>query len=197
MANSPFPANFDPSGGITGIYNAFEPSETARDEVYVDLEDVRGGWNIVREVGRRIERSQGPTHQLYSGHRGVGKSTELLRLKAHLEEQGFLVVYFAADQADLEPEDVSYADVLLACTRNLVKTVRLEKDSRNPILEWLSNRWGDFKNLATDLVDTKVKFDSLSVEQQILQFTKLTANLRAVPSIRQKVRQAVDENTVS
>ena len=66
MADSPFPADFDPSGGIAGIYNAFEPSETAREEFYVQLEAVRGGWDILRELGKRIERSQHPTHQLYS-----------------------------------------------------------------------------------------------------------------------------------
>ncbi|MGD1850010.1 MAG: ATP-binding protein, partial [Cyanophyceae cyanobacterium] len=158
MADSPFPADFDPSGGIAGIYNAFEPSETAREEFYVQLEAVRGGWDILRELGKRIERSQHPTHQLYSGHRGVGKSTELLRLKKRLEAHKFSVVYFAADQADFEPEDVSYAYVLLACSRNLVRAIKLA-EGRNPILQWLSSRWGEFKELA----QTPMTFDSLSV----------------------------------
>jgi hypothetical protein len=34
-------------------------------------------------------------------------------------------------------------------------------------------------------------------QSQILQFAKLTANLRAVPSTRQKIREQVDANTVS
>ncbi|MEM9245715.1 MAG: ATP-binding protein [Cyanobacteria bacterium P01_F01_bin.153] len=198
MSADPFPTNFDPTGGyvatdaIAKIYSAFEPFVTADPKVYVHLEAVRGGWDIFQAVGRRIERAAFPTHQLYSGHRGVGKSTELLRLKERLESQDFSVVYFAADQADIEPEDASYADVLLACTRNLLDQVRLET-KENPILGWLASRWGEFKELA----QTPVNFESLTVEQQIAQFTKLTANLRAVPSIRTEVRRAIDNNTVS
>ncbi|MEM6502697.1 MAG: ATP-binding protein [Cyanobacteria bacterium P01_C01_bin.89] len=197
MSADPFPTSFDPTGGyvatdtIAKIYSAFEPSITADPAVYVNLKTVRGGWDIFQAVGRRIERAAFPTHQLYSGHRGVGKSTELLRLKKHLEEQDFKVVYFAADQADIEPEDASYADVLLACTRNLLNQVQLETDE-NPILRWLESRWGEFKELA----QTSVSFETLTVEQQIAQFAKLTANLRAVPSIRTEVRRVIDNNTV-
>ena len=177
---------------IGKIYSAFEPFKPAESHVYVHLEAVRGGWDIFREMGRRIDRAEYPTCQLYSGHRGVGKSTELLRLKLWLEERDFFVVYFAADQADIEPEDASFADVILACTRNLVQQVRLETDE-NPILTWLSSRWGEFKELA----QSDVEFTSLTIEQKIFQFAKLTANLRAVPSIRDRVRRAVDNHTVA
>jgi hypothetical protein len=177
---------------IGKIYSAFEPFKPAESHVYVHLEAVRGGWDIFREMGRRIDRAEYPTCQLYSGHRGVGKSTELLRLKLWLEERDFFVVYFAADQADIEPEDASYADVILACTRNLVQQVRLETDE-NPILTWLSSRWGEFKELA----QSDVEFESLSLKQKLLQFGELTAKLRAVPSVRDRVRRSVDNHAVS
>ncbi|WP_353736013.1 MULTISPECIES: hypothetical protein [unclassified Okeania] len=45
------------------------------------------------------------TCQLYAGHRGAGKSTELLRLKQYLESQKIFVVYFAADEQDIDAED--------------------------------------------------------------------------------------------
>ncbi|NJN62756.1 MAG: ATP-binding protein [Coleofasciculaceae cyanobacterium RL_1_1] len=189
-------SNFaDPSSYYTLIdrlHNVFEPFP-APSQVYVHLNDVRGGWDVKRVTGARIKRSEAPTCQLYSGHRGVGKSTELLRLKQWLEDDcDFFVVYFAADQADVEPEDVSYADVILACTRNLVQMVRLETNE-NPILTWLGNRWGELKDLAT----SEVEFSSLSIEQKLFEFGKLSANLRAVPSIRAQVRKTVDAHTVS
>jgi hypothetical protein len=37
------------------------------------------------DVGRQITLANRITHQLYTGHRGAGKSTELLRLQADLE----------------------------------------------------------------------------------------------------------------
>lgn len=110
---------------ITEIYSAFEPFLPPPEGTYVNCEAVRGRWNVVRELGNQITRSKLPTCQLYSGHRGVGKTTELLRLKDHLETKHYKVVYFAADDEDVEPQDTEYADVLFACTKNLVRSVPL------------------------------------------------------------------------
>jgi len=49
----------------------------------------------------------------FTGHIGCGKSTELLRLKTELEQQGFHVVYFESSQ-DLDMADVDISDILLA-----------------------------------------------------------------------------------
>ena len=73
---------------LTEIYSSFEPFQPPSKEVYVDCQEVRGGWEVVRELGRKITRSKKPTCQLYSGHRGVGKSTELLRLKESARKRG-------------------------------------------------------------------------------------------------------------
>jgi len=65
--------------------------------------------------------------------------------------------------------------------------------SPRPILDWLKSRWEDLK----DLAQTPIEFDSLGVEAQIAQFAKLTANLRSVPELRQKIRQKIDPYTVT
>jgi hypothetical protein len=82
---------------IADIYNAFDPFRPLEpgDPFYVVCNEVRGNDNVLRELGRKIERSNQPTCQLYTGHRGVGKSTELKRLKVDLESKGCRVVYFA------------------------------------------------------------------------------------------------------
>lgn len=176
---------------LAEIYSAFEPFQPPSKEAYVDCEEVRGKWNIVRELGRKITRSKQSTCQLYTGHRGVGKSTELLRLKEYLEQQRYFVVYFAADEQDIEPQDAEYADILFACTRHLVEEIKLR--NHNPLLSWMKERWESLKDLAS----TEVSFDGLSLEGQVSQFAKITANLKAVPDRRREIRQKINSNTPS
>lgn len=179
---------------LSQLYNAFNPFEPlpAGDPKYVDCQDVRGDADILQELGNRMRLSDKNTYQLYSGHRGAGKSTELLRLKKYLENRQFYVVYFAADEEDIDSEDAQYTDILLACTRRLLKDLK-EIASPRPILDWLKSRWEDVK----DLVQTPIEFDSLAIEAQLSQFAKLTANLRAVPELRQKIRQKINPHTVT
>ncbi|QLE52346.1 ATP-binding protein [Nostoc sp. C057] len=184
---------FDPNL-LVKLYSAFNPFEPlpAGDPKYVDCQDVRGDADIEQELGNRMRLANTNTCQLYSGHRGAGKSTELLRLKKYLENREFYVVYFAADEEDIVFEDAQYTDILLACTRHLLKDLK-EIASPRPILEWLKGRWEDLK----DLAQTPIEFESLGVETQLTQFAKLTANLRAVPELRQNIRQKVDIYTVT
>ena len=108
---------------LTDLYNSFNPFEPlpADDTRYVDCQDVRGDADILNELGNRIRLANTNTCQLYTGHRGAGKSTELLRLKKYLENRQVYVVYFAADEEDIDSEDAQYTDILLACTRRLLK----------------------------------------------------------------------------
>ena len=89
---------------ITKIYNSFDPARPlpAGDPQYVDCREVRGDEDIVSDLGKRIRNSDQMTYQLYTGHRGSGKSTELRRLQKSLEDHGFFVVYFEADEEDID-----------------------------------------------------------------------------------------------
>lgn len=111
------------------FYQACNPSRPLaiadpEDEGYfIDFSSVRGG-DIVREMGRPIALlfPEQPTAQLFTGHVGSGKSTELLRLKANLEKQKFHVVYFQSDQ-DLEMGNVEVTNVLMAITRRVSESL--------------------------------------------------------------------------
>ncbi|MDJ0798512.1 MAG: AAA family ATPase [Calothrix sp. MO_167.B12] len=175
------------------IYNSFDPFQPlpAGDPAYVDCREVRGDGDILVEVGREILYSERMTTQLYAGHRGAGKSTELLRLQKFLDDNGCFVVYFPADEQDIEPEDAEYTDILLACTRHLLEA--LKDANPAPLLNWLKSRWQDLQDLAL----AEVAFDKLSVNLQIAQFAKITANLRTEPTQRHKIRQLVNPHTVS
>jgi len=48
-----------------------------------------------------------------------------------------------------------------------------------------------------DLALTEISFEGMSVEGQISQFAKLTASLRAEPTLRHKIRDKVNPHTVT
>lgn len=174
---------------LRSIYNAFDPFEPLLpgDPVYVNCSAVRGEENILVDVGRQITYSDRITHQLYTGHRGAGKSTELLRLKEALEQDGYRVVYFAAEEADIDPEDAQYTDILLACTRNLLADLQ---GDQKPIQQWLKSR----KTELVDAMQSEVGFDSINAE---VPFSKLTTTLKVSPTARAQIRKIVEPHTPS
>ena len=97
---------------IKNFYNATDPSRAlsigkAEDrKYYIDFSSVRGG-DIIQKIKRKITywKPDDPTCDLFTGHIGCGKSTELLRLRAELEAEGFYVVYFESSE-DLEMTDI-------------------------------------------------------------------------------------------
>jgi hypothetical protein len=120
------------------FYQACNPSRTldigkSEDrQYYVDFSPVRGS-QIIKELERTITRlsPDKPTCQLFTGHIGCGKTTELLRLKANLEQQGFHVVYFESSQ-DLDMADVDISDILLAIARQVSKSLEEIKINVQP-----------------------------------------------------------------
>lgn len=179
---------------IRKIYNQFHPFYPlpANDPAYVNCSKVRGDDNIFREIGKSIIFADQPTCQLYTGHRGVGKSTELLRLEDYLKKNDCFVVYFPATEGDIDELDVQYTDIILACTRNILEKLK-DFASPNPLLNWLSSRWRELKDLAL----SDVEFEELSIESQINVFTKLTTSLRRIPSTRETIRKQVDNHSIS
>jgi hypothetical protein len=175
---------------LDNIYNAFTPMPLpAGDSKYVECREVRGDVEILQDLGKSIRRSRELTCQLYSGYRGAGKTTELLRLKDDLEQKNCFVVYFAADEEDISVQDVQYTDILLACTRHLLD--KLKQANSKPIADWLHERFLDLK----DILSTEIKVEEVTTEAQLSQFAKLTAAIRTEPSQRQKIREKVEPHT--
>lgn len=93
---------------IGAFFRACNPSKTLNltapedEKYYIDFSGVRGS-DLVREMQRTITFSgQEPTCQLFTGHIGCGKSTELSRLQRELETDGYHVVYFeSTDDLDM------------------------------------------------------------------------------------------------
>ncbi|NET55717.1 MAG: AAA family ATPase [Symploca sp. SIO2E6] len=169
------------------MYNAFTPTPLQPgDPAYVDCRAVRGDDDVLEDLGRTVRRSQQFTCQLYSGYRGSGKTTELLRLKKDLEDRDHVVVYFAADEEDISVQDAEYTDILLACTRHLLQ--RLKKANPKPILNWLKGRLWELK----DVTLTQINLEQVNLESAFQEFSKLTASVRAEPGQRRKIRASLE-----
>jgi nucleoside-triphosphatase THEP1 len=114
---------------IGQFFRASNPAKTlnvGRDEdrpYYIDFSSVRGG-KLIQQIARTITLLSPdiPTCQLFTGHIGSGKSTELLRLKAELEQSRFHVVYFESSR-DLNMADVEITDILLAIVRQISESI--------------------------------------------------------------------------
>jgi len=123
------------------FFQATNPDKTlfvdnaAKDQnYYIDFSPVRGG-HAIKELSNQIAfwSPDTPTCQLFTGHVGCGKSTELLQLKAQLEREGFHIVYFESSK-NLEMADVDVSDILLAIAARVSQSLdTIEQDcSQNP-----------------------------------------------------------------
>lgn len=91
---------------------------------YVDFSAVRSG-NLLREIKRSIVLSDTPAIQLFTGHTGCGKSTELLRLKNELEKENYRVLCFDA-AAETDTDGTDAGGLLFRIARKAAENLREE-----------------------------------------------------------------------
>lgn len=123
-----------PATNLDELFRACDPEQPLAaddDQRYVELSEVRGTKNLAKSLTRQIRRSQPEYHQqLVTGHRGCGKSTELLRLQARLEQEKFFTVYLDVEDM-LDLVEINYLDVLLAIARAVEQQIRERSFSLN------------------------------------------------------------------
>lgn len=176
---------------LSEIFNAFDPAPLpANSKLYVDCKAVRGGSDVLVELGNNIRISSRPTCKLYTGHRGGGKSTELLRLKQDLENKGCTVIYFSLEDEDFNPEDVGlgYTDILLACTRHLLEG--LKEVDKTPVLSWfreLKQSLEHILQIKISLEDPKIEFGK--------EIAKVIFGIKTQPTKRAEVRNLLNPRT--
>lgn len=158
-------------------------------QYYIDFSSVRGG-RIVEALGRTITRlsPDEPTCQLFTGHIGCGKSTELFRLKAQLEAQQFHVVYFESSK-DLDMADVDITDILLSIARSVSESLEAVDIHLKP---------RSFAKLFNDIKDFLQTPIELSTEAELsVGIAKITAKTKDSPQLRDQLRQHLEPRTKS
>jgi hypothetical protein len=173
------------------LFNRCKPGDALDpdDDRYIDLDARRvRGIDWVARLASRIELSDSPTCQLFTGLPGSGKSTELLRLAKRLESRDnanlLTVVISAEDMLDLlGPIDVP--DIVLAVVAACERTL-LEAEGKDPDL---AMEEGYFKGLWGWLTRTDVTFTR--AEFAIEKVGRLTAELKTRPNLRQRFRETI------
>ncbi|MEA5600700.1 P-loop NTPase fold protein [Nostoc sp. UHCC 0252] len=156
---------------------------------YIDFAAVRGG-KIIEALQRTIAKisPNEPTCQLFTGHLGCGKSTELLRLKAELEAQQFHVVYFESTHV-LEMADVDVTDVLLAIAGQVSESLEAMKIRLKPAY---------FNKLFGEIVDFLQTPIDLGVEAELsVGIAKITAKTKESPQLRRRLRDYLEPRTAN
>ncbi|NJL60842.1 MAG: AAA family ATPase [Methylacidiphilales bacterium] len=143
------------------FYRATNPSKilivenTQDQKYYIDFSSARGG-KIIEELRENITffSPEEPTCQLFTGHIGCGKTTELLRLKLELEKENFHVVYFESSE-DLEMADVDIGDFLLAIAHHVSESLaNLGLNEPSKLKELVQGAW---KILNSEVTGAKAK----------------------------------------
>lgn len=193
------------------FFAACNPSKTlnmknAEDHnYYIEFAGVRGG-KAIEALKRTIARlsPNEPTCQLFTGHIGCGKSTELLRLKMELEALDFHVVYFQATD-DLDVADVDITDILLAIARQVSASLEASRVALQPrgfkaflqktidVLQTPIEVGGEAKvpGIGTVKASTEGNFE-ISLPDEI---AKLTIKAKNSQQMRSKLRQHLEPQT--
>ena len=171
------------------FYDACDPTQPLRGKrYYIDFSTVRGG-DLVQELERKITRlsRDRPTTQLFTGHIGCGKSTELFRLRDGLTRRSYEVVYFESDR-DLEMADVEISDILLSIAHNISEHLDGLGIATKP-----TYLRGLFQNLMGTL-RTPLEISDISFSAGI---ASITATAKQSPDMRSQLRQYLEPRTKS
>jgi hypothetical protein len=186
---------------LSQFYRACNPSktldtsETEAQKYYIDFSEARGS-NTIEELHANIAlfSPDEPTCQLFAGHIGCGKSTELLRLKSTLEAEGFYVVYFESSQ-DLDMADVDIGDILLAIARQVSENLdKLHFHTPMPGLENLLDGTEQLLNAQFDGL-TEPPNRNLSLTEPLSisdRLRQITTYAKHSPELRSKLRQHLE-----
>lgn len=192
-----------PADSVDTAYRACNPDQALPpdDPRYVDLYPGRSEKDMSSVIAWEIKVSGDVEHmrKLVTGHRGSGKTTELLRLKKALENDNFFVVYVDVEKM-LDLGDISYLDVLLAISTALGDALdkadialdaklllNIEEWFADKILSRVEEKGGTAVASAGAEVGT-----SLPLLAKI--FGKATAEIKSASSQRLEIRRNLDRD---
>jgi hypothetical protein len=188
-----------PLDDLTRLYRACEPNMPVQppDPRYVNCDDVRGE-NLVETLARslRLSSPEQPECKLFAGHRGVGKTSELLRLKGLLDKENVpgsppFQVIFADVGTSLDVNDLDLPDLLVFTAAEVQKQLKAAQIPGFTATSQLLQRWWDDLK---ELLGSNVTIKEASID---VQFGKLALELRNRPSARSMLRNEIERQATN
>lgn len=176
---------------IRAVYKVFSPSPLTVDQndLYVDLDDVRGDADIVKRISSVIRLSnESHTSQVLAGHNGCGKSTELMRIRAELEngDPKYFVVFCDVFE-NLDLNDVDFPDLLLDLVRQIADALR-----KGAGIELKPSYLKEVVERINKALHCEIAVESVEIGSAL---AKITGTIKNSPDMRQKVREALEPFT--
>jgi hypothetical protein len=183
---------------ITRFVQACEPNQSLEpnDQRYVNCDDVRGSSRI-EEYERGLRRSavERPDFILFTGHRGVGKTSELLRLRQRLQrneagKRPFKVIYFDVTDA-LDPNDLDFPDLLVLTAAQVQAQLGAAAIPGIGVVNGYMQRvWDEIKtSLAGEVILKDAEIGT--------PYAKLALELRNRPNARRNLRAAIEQHSTN
>lgn len=168
------------------------------DERWVDFKKVRGA--DVQERFKRLlikpaSAKDNFSHITFAGHRGCGKSTELLQASEALRENRFFVVYCQANE-ELDLSDIEYSDLLLAASKVLVEKVGQQFTLNEKLLDQLTKWFAEVTEVDTETVKKEIELTASAGAGANIPFlasflAKVTALIKGTKERREEIRKKV------
>jgi hypothetical protein len=186
---------------IVEAMRAFEPtSPLAKDQFsawHCNLTPARGGVDRLRAIIRGAP-ADGFLHAVSLGHRGCGKSTELLRLADELSD-GFFVVYFPVTNY-LDVNDLAFSDLYIAIAMVVVKAfddagMSLPDGLLQPILDFASTVVEESTKESGGAVTTSAEAQAGGALAFIAKLTAgITSQYKASTGHKRSIRRVIERD---
>lgn len=155
----------------------------AGSDLYVPILQQNPSADPILQLFQRIDFAESESVNILTGFRGNGKSTELLRLKHLLEEQGHIVILTNMQQYILLTKPLELGDFLLsliaALADNAVKIHGIETIKGSPL-----ERLWDFLN------ETEIDIEKIDVKGNVgVATANIAARLRRDASFKKQVQE--------
>lgn len=178
------------------------------DEKFVDLAPARGEFNLQRLYTQLNVDTEGNLHKpplkqyiLFTGHRGCGKSTELLRIADHLHDPKRYYVVHLDCLETLDINNLKYSDVLLALAAALLKKMEsehgilVEQVHLTRLEDWYKDRVITHANLRNMEAELKAGIKTKTGLPWLVElFAELTNKISIGSTYRDELREVVRNN---
>lgn len=178
--------NLDNEPLTNGRFNAF----------FVDTIDARGGDEAYFTLKRELEDAPLESrHYLFTGAKGCGKSTELMRLQQSL--QNFLVINFSV-RNELDVYKFTHTELLIATMKKLFEAAQqndIDVDEKylEPVLNWVDKINTEITDITGVGVEAKTGVDAKVGFLNLFKvFAELTSRAKYDTQVKETIHKTGD-----